>query len=87
MGYFENLQKEIDLIYNSNPEIKSIIEEIQRIDAISGFEFDVKNEREYLKVTAIKKIFDEKSKKLTNIKTSNCNGNCRECSFCNCNFC
>lgn len=58
MTYSEKLQKDIDEVYNNFPLVKIIIDEIKKIDDIPSMEFDISNEREWMKVKALCDILE-----------------------------
>lgn len=59
MAYSDRIDEELKEIYSSNPKIKEIMRELDRIDAIHLMEFDTMNEREYQKVLVIKNILEK----------------------------
>lgn len=59
MSYSDELEKrcsEVEIVY---PEIKQIVDEILRINRISGFEFDYDIEKKLMMYETVKKILNK----------------------------
>ena len=59
MSYSDELERkctEVEIVY---PEIKQIVDEILRINRISGFEFDYDIEKKLMMYDTVKKILNK----------------------------
>ena len=59
MSYADELEKRCSEIETLHPDIKQIVDEILRINKISGFEFDYDIEKKLMMYDTVKKILNK----------------------------